>query len=158
MTSSFWYKLIEFLKDKKEIEIGLTIPYIIGACAVYEQSFVIDNNSIKNLIKDILNSEEEKVAAIQYCDNIQNYVVALWQLEHAETTFQNKPQLTNSRGQKRLFLDSDSFGTTETEIIKSFEARYLSYIKSKKFSWDSFSEEWKSFDQREIKQIKEIKA
>jgi|WetSurMetagenome_2_1015567.scaffolds.fasta_scaffold132312_2 hypothetical protein len=150
----YWYRLITSLKSQKEITNGLTIPYIIGANKLIDDSLVIDSSSIKQLLNELINSSMELVSVIQKCDNKQ-YIIGLKDKKYCEKYFSHEIFFTNSNGEKTLYLtlNAQNIGTTINEINETFINLYSKCLLEQNFSWDNNDYIWRPFNAHEKEQI-----
>jgi hypothetical protein len=152
----FWYKIITSLKSKNEITNGLTIPYLIGANALSDKSYVINSESIKELLSEIINSSIDEVAVLQKCDDIGQYVIGLRDKKFAEMNFKTETSYSNSKQDKTLYisLNASNLGSSIEEISERLNELFSSALTDGNYSWDGFNKKWKQFNSRETDLIK----
>jgi hypothetical protein len=157
-TEPFWYKLIISEKEKGEITTGLTIPFIIGAKSVNDESYVPSENSISELLDEIIASSTEQVAFFQECPRIRQYVIGLTERNSPEAEENSEIIFTNSNGDKTLYISGDAknFGTDVEEISTNLNKLWLPTLMEKRFSWDKSNTDWTVFLDEEVTRIKAL--
>lgn len=153
----YWFRLIETLKKYGKIDIGSTIPYLIGARRYKERTILTPSDSISDLILNISNSNEEYVGVLQFCATIQQVVIGLTLRENIENHFTSNIIIRNSQGLPSMISILDStYGETVEDIIVSLVKTYSYPISQKKYSWDSFNEDWGQISEEELEIIEHI--
>lgn len=147
-TNPFWYKLITSLKTKREITNGVTIPYLLGAKTLVDKSYEIDDDSIKELLNEIINSSVEQVAVLQKCDDINQYVIGLRDRQFAESYLKAEFCFSNTNSDKTLCVtnNASALGKTLDEISEKLKKLYFKDLTKENFSWNSFDEVWRQFN------------
>ncbi|QKZ12145.1 hypothetical protein [Spirosoma sp. KUDC1026] len=151
----FWYKLIRNYKQKRLIDFGLTIPYILGANSLIDDSFQLDKDSIETLLANIINSELDQVAVIQLCPNIYQYVVGLDRKDFCMRYLSKETSFSKSDGEKTLYITQNASGLGKTiEIVtERLVTEYNHCLEEQNFSWDNFKQLWRPFSDNEKKLI-----
>ena len=151
----FWYRLITSEKSQGKITTGLTIPYLIGAKVVKDESDVPSEKSIMILLNDIKDSSTEQVAFFQECPRISQFVIGLTERNNPEAEENSEVIFTNSNGDQTLYISGDAikFGTEVKEISRSLNNLWLSDLLNGKFSWDTSINEWIPFSNEERDRI-----
>ena len=107
-TETFWVRLIKQFKEKGIIDNGLTPSFLVGAKSLLDESFVINETSIKSLLDEIVNSSTEDVVILQACSQVgKGFVIALRDRDSVkkmsiETCFYN------SNGVESLYVTKDA--------------------------------------------------
>jgi hypothetical protein len=156
--SLYWFRLIDTLKKNRLINIGPTIPYLIGARRYKEEVYNSPSDSISNLISDIINSDDEYVGVIQYCDTIENVVIGIIHRDSIGEAYENAIKANNEEGRLSLIctLDQAEYGSNINEVKNSLVGAFSSPIKLRNYSWDSFISEWVPILSNELSIIEQV--
>jgi hypothetical protein len=160
-TQPFWYRLIVSEKDKGLIDNGLTIPYIIGAKSLADDSYNVNTESVRLLLDEIVGSSTEKTAFLMFCnDRLEEFVIALMEKNEAKEMSENRISFYNSdTGEKTFFIslnaENRGLGTEIEEISANLNSRYLKFLKESRFSRQGKTN-WKEFDVEQVKRIKAL--
>lgn len=154
-TYPFWYRLITFLKSQNEISTGLTIPYLIGAKTILDESYIVNDKSIEILLNEVINSSTDEIPFFQECMEIREFVIGLVDKNYAESLLTKEVYLSNSNDDKKLYIlgDACNFGSSVEEISQKLNQFYLPDLMKKNFSWDSKEKEWRQFNKDEREKI-----
>lgn len=143
-TFAYWYKLLNHFEKKNYISNGLTIPFLIGAVEVLQP------NSEKWTISDIIESFQQEGCTILKCGNIGEFVIGTIN----DLTEGEKKYFHNPCGE--IFVTDTSLDdvNSTSELIKIFTELYESKIQEAKFS-KNYLGEWSYFSIKDIERIKE---
>ncbi len=151
LENPFWYRLITNLKANGEILNGVTIPFILGAQEIKDNTLVIREESIYVLLTEIMNSSTELKVILQNCEDIHEYVIGLRDKYFCEHYLKSDLSFTNEKGDKTIYvaLTAIKLGNTIHEISNNLTKKYWNYLKNNYFSWDKYNQTWRIFSQRE---------
>lgn len=151
---NFWYNLILLKKGNGSISNGLTIPYLVGSLS-HKFSKSLNKESLKELIANVTNANNNQKAVLQYCGDINEYVISLRTKEFCDTNFGNETSFKNPSGEPSLYisLSAKDFGKSKDEIIDNLWTKYSSSIENKKFSWKPLTQSWEEFSNIELQEI-----
>lgn len=151
-----WYKLINGLLNSKVISSGITIPYLIGAYKLKEDTQLDNETIFRNIFQDMINTEFEKIPKIMRCNDIGQLVIALEDKNFVAKYLKNEIQITNSIGEAKIVVTSNCNLTAKTldELIAELIRQFEPIINQNLFSWNS--NQWQGFSQIEANRIKEI--
>jgi hypothetical protein len=149
-TEPFWYRLITDELDRGVIFNGLTIPYIIGAKSLIDDSYEVNEESVSLLLNEFVNSSTEKVPFLMFCHNLEEFVIALMEKTEAKEVSENRISFYNSKtNEKTFFISSNAenrnLGKELKEISENLNKKYLKYLEEQRFSrrgktgWEKFS-------------------
>ena len=142
----FWYNLIERARKADIIIDGLTIPFIIGAKKHLDPGFIIDDNSIHELLTEIVNAETDEKAVLKYSPNNQ-YIITLRDVHFCKENLSTELIFKNKKGNNALYVTKDIsvFGNTIQKISKSLHDVYKNQMEKETFSWDESARRWQKF-------------
>lgn len=151
LENPYWYKLITNLKAKREISNGVTIPYILGARKLIDNTFLIQEDSIFKLFTEIRNSSTELKVLLQNCPDVHQYVIGLREKDFCENYMKSDLSFKNENGDRVLYvtLTAIKLGNTIEEISNTLTNKYMRYMKIDEFSWDNDKQNWREFSPRE---------
>ncbi len=157
-TEPFWYRLIVSEKAQKKISTGLTIPYIIGAKAEKDKSYIVDEISIEMLLNEIKDSATEQAAFFQECPRIRQFVIGLTDRNNPEAEENSEIVFTNSNDEKSLYISGDAidFGREIKEISENLNNLWLSDLIKERFSWDPSDTIFRPFSNEEKQRIESL--
>lgn len=160
MPQLYWYRLIDTLKTHQLINIGPTIPYLIGARRHNDSKFSSISNEVQTLLTEMEDSEDEYIGIIQYCDTIQQVVIGVCPSATIDEQFNFAVKATNKQGRISLIstLDRDKYGNTMIEVAKSLATIYSNPIKAHNYSWDPLFEEWGPIFKNELAIIEQVEV
>jgi hypothetical protein len=146
----FWYNLIELARKSDIIIDGLTIPFIIGAKKQLDPDFIIADNSIGELLTEIVNAEVEEKAVLKYSPNNQ-YIISLRDARFCKENLSAELIFKNKKGNNTLYVTKDIsiFGNTIQKISSSLHEVYKNQIEKENFSWDERARRWQKFNDTE---------
>lgn len=149
-----WYKLTKLLKERGQINTGLTIPYIFGAYKLLGQPL----NSISNLLDELRKDPIDKYPVIQKCGTIHQHVVAVEEKKSYHKNYIKDVKLRNSNNEIDLIVSSNtSIGRTDKDVYKNLTQLYIEPIEGENYSWNNKEQKWKPFDQQEVNLILSLK-
>lgn len=148
-----WYNLIERKKNNGTITNGLTIPYLVGAYSEITKSGSKD--ALIDLISDICNTNMNHKAVLQYCGDINQYVISLKPLEFCIEYFDQTTAIKNQQNVASLYISpsATNFGFSKSDLIDNLWLKYEDPIINNKYSWKSLSQSWESFSDIEKEEI-----
>lgn len=152
MKNPYWYKLILFWK-KINKKTGLTIPFIIGA-----EMLVTPNQKLKNvtqLLGEIMNSSNENIIVLNFCNDINEYVLTLDDNPYRLIKQEFKSPITNKITLK-MTPSTEILGTDFGSICESLEKRYSKQLQESTFSNTHFK--WSPFSDGDKKMIEQAMA
>jgi hypothetical protein len=154
----YWFRLIDTLIRSRLIDIGPTIPYLIGAKRHKDKISSPASDSIANLILDIVNSDEEYVGVIQYCDRIENVVIGIIHRDSIGDKYETAIKVNNEQGRISLIctLDEGIYGSGIDEVKNSLVATFSHPVNSKRYSWDYFNTEWVAIPPNDLEIIEQV--
>ncbi len=154
--NAFWNNLIQDFKEKNIIANGLTIPYLVGAMTL-KYKLSPSKETLIELINNLINSNSTNKPVLQFCDDINEYVISLKTEEFCETNFKTEYFFRNVANAKTLFVaqNASQFGKTKEELINSLWEKYGEQIQHKLFSWKSLKQQWFPFGLLDENRIKE---
>lgn len=152
-----WEKLLIHLKEQRIITNGITVPYLVGAYFLTYRS-TPNKELLEEVISNLINSSSNSKPILQFCGDINEYVIGLKSSEFCATNYSNNTFFLNIQNDKTLFITSNAsnFGKTEKELIENLWNRYQSQIESKCFSWRAMAQKWELFNDAEVNRIKQI--
>lgn len=151
------YNLITSLKAKGIINNGLTIPYVIGGIKTINETLVLDYNSVKILLEEIINSNlSNDVIILQKCPDINQFVIKIENANFADKYLQKEIIFKNKEDRKTFYItqNASSLGNSVDEITANLNKLYLTNILEETFSWSNSSNQWFHFTDEEINIIK----
>lgn len=153
----FWEKLLIQLKEQRIITNGITVPYLVGA---YSLTFHSTPNKelLQEVISILINSSSNSKPVLQFCGDINEYVIGLKSSEFCTSNYSNDTFFLNMENDKTLFItgNASNFGKTEKELIENLWKRYQTQIESKCFSWRAMNQKWELFNEAEVNRIQGI--
>ena len=154
----FWYRIITQHISDGPYQYGLTIPYIIGARNLVDNSYTLNDESVRILMEEIVNSVTEKVAVLRNCPDINQYVLELKNRDSVETEIYFETSFNNFIGDKTLYItgDASKLGGSFEEISIRLSDLYSLALKEKRFSWKGFKRGWDYFSDYEENLIKSL--
>lgn len=158
MQRLYWFRLIDALKTNGLIDIGATIPYLIGARKHKDPSFALIPNDIQTLLGEMANSDSGDVGIIQFCDTIQQVVIGVGSKETVERQYNTAISVKNKQGVISLIslLDTKKYGDTIADVSKTLMNVYWPPIKNRTYSWDYLFEEWGPIFKKELNIIEQV--
>lgn len=155
--NAFWADLINGFKEKGIITNGLTIPYLIG---FLNSRYRLKTNkeTLEQLVDNLIDSNSLSKPVLQFCSDINEYVISTANEDFCEKNFQNEISFRNVANVKTLYItqNASKFGTTKEELVNNIWAKYGDKIEHKLFSWKSLNQQWYPFDDVELRRIWEI--
>lgn len=148
MVKKYW-EIILKNSNKKQ-----TLPYIIGSKKILFPNS--DFDTIERLLEEIINSENDEIYSMYYCDTIGEYVI--FYNKYTDYLIKGGLEVTNPKtGDLKLLLgiNMNVFGKTFKKIKHKLEKRYKSNIACEKFSYENM--EWEPFTEKEKNTILSFK-
>lgn len=147
----FWYRLIELARKTDIIIDGLTVPFILGAKKILDPTLTIDDNSIHELLTEIVNSETSEKAVLKYSPNKQ-YIITLRDTVFCNENLSGDLVFKNRKGHHSLYVTKDVavFGATLKKISTSLYELYKNQMEKEAFSWDDQARRWQKFNATEM--------
>lgn len=154
--SLLWYNLIQGKKNNGSITNGLTIPYLVGAYSTLTKS--IKKDALIELITDICNTNMNQKAVLQYCGDINQFVISLKPIEFCLANFDKNASLKNNENDNSLYisLSATDFGFTKSDLIDNLWRKFEEPITNNKYSWKSLTQSWEPFSNQELEEINTI--
>ncbi len=157
LSNPYWYKLIKQFKAASQpykITTGLTIPFLFGAYKELESPF----NNIEALLKCIIESEIDKYPIIQRCHVIGKHVVMVEDKFKCNKEFKDFPPIESDNKKNKLLISTNTnIGKTFDKVCNSLRLEYQEWIDKKEYSWSNGNQNWRTFDDKEIELIKNVK-
>ncbi|MBS1639701.1 MAG: hypothetical protein JSR12_06560 [Bacteroidetes bacterium] len=133
----FWLKVINYYKEQKIIQNGLTIPFLMGVMNL-KYKLPPNKETLRYLIIDCLINTNSKVNPfLQYCSNdegfgINEYVITTKATDECKADA-NNIHFVNIKNNLTLCIAGNAkyLGTTKEELINNFWNRYGKYVKKK---------------------------
>ncbi len=146
----FWYNLIERARKSDIIIDGLTIPFMLGAKKLLDPSFNIDDNSIQELLAEIINSDTDEKAVLKYSPTKQ-YIITLRDAQFCSENLSDGLVFKNKKGNKVLYVAKavSVLGNTIQKISKALHDEYKNQIERETFSWNEGARRWQKFTDAE---------
>ena len=150
-----WYKQISYQKKKGLISNGLTIPFLIGTYELCCSYLVRQQNPIKFLFDEIINSEIGFCAVLQKCPNINQFVIGIEDREFCEKHFKREICFKNAKDNKILIItqNASELGSDLMKIVDALNVLYIENIDLGKCSWNSKDRIWQEFNEKDKKII-----
>jgi hypothetical protein len=148
-------RAIRLFKEKKIIQNGLTIPFIVGIYQQYNHIHPADSSSlewIRTILDDIVNNQDHQQYLLCRCPDLKEYVLSI-----PYDTINTGHAICNREGHSILYLamyDTDIHYDNIDYLAKFLENRYGDHIVNGEFSLKA--EQWRSFSKEEIDIINEI--
>lgn len=151
-----WYKLIGQSRKKDIIIDGLTIPFILGAQKFLDPAFIIDDNSIFNLLSSIAGSDADEKAVLKDCSGNQ-YIITLRDSRFCKENLSGALAFKNKKGKPSLYVAGNIvfLGKTLKEISQSLNNEYKGLFKKETFSWQDNKMSWHTLNDIEKEIIRE---
>jgi tRNA uridine 5-carbamoylmethylation protein Kti12 len=152
--NAFWEDVITNYVKKNVITNGLTIPYLVGVLKV-KYSMKPTKETLSELISNLISSTSENKPVLQFCPEVNEYVVSLRSEVFCETNFKTEIFFRNVSNAKTLYItqNASQFGKTKEELVNSLWDRYGEQMEHNLFSWKPIKQQWFPFDENEIQRI-----
>lgn len=150
-----WYKQISYQKKKNLISNGLTIPFLIGTYELCGCYLVGQQNPIKFLFNEIINSEIGVCAVLQKCPNINQFVIGIESREFCEKYFKKEIYFDNSKDNKILIItqNASELGSDLMKIVDTLTDLYFENIDLGKYTWNNGDKIWQEFNEKDKNRI-----
>lgn len=147
----YWEKLIDFWVNVKH-KNGLSIPFILGAKTLIDNRFRINENSVNDLMTEIRNFDNNSIITLQFCDNINEYVLGINDPLFPKVGLEILNEKTNKT---RIIATLNTYvlGNNFNELSKALTSRYHNCLNEQKFSRIDF--DWAPFTENDLKLINE---
>jgi hypothetical protein len=103
----------------------------------------------------LISSTSENKPVLQFCPEVNEYVVSLRSEVFCETNFKTEIFFRNVSNAKTLYItqNASQFGKTKEELVNSLWDRYGEQMEHNLFSWKPIKQQWFPFDENEIQRI-----
>lgn len=145
----YWDKLITYWVTVNR-RTGLTIPFILGAKRVINPQIIPDSSNVRDLLIEILNSEQESIITLEHCGNIREYVLGIHDPSEPKYGFNIKNEETK-KTKIIATLNTQPLGNSLDEIIQSLTYRYKDCLENGNYSRIDFN--WLPFTASDKKMI-----
>lgn len=152
MTNYYWLSLLTYWVNTKHRN-GLSIPFILGARTIIDPNFKIDENSVRDLLTEIRNSDINYIINFQHCENIGEYILGLNNPLNSMDGLEIKNEWTR-KTKIIATLNTSVLGKTFDEISKTLTDRYKDCLSKGNYSRNDFK--WTTFSELDLKFINEV--
>lgn len=134
MRSNTFIGIIEKSINIEILVRGPSIPFIVGIKNLLDNTFEINEDSFKTLFIELIESES-KIAIIDFCDDIETYVVRIKSDYNISNDYTN---VFHNEKNSSLFISNkveEKLGNTLDTICTSLNTLFLLDMKKYKFDW-----------------------
>ena len=143
----YWIRVLNHFENRKYIQNGLTIPFLIGSRAIIEPG--IQLFTVREFFEDFLKSECP--ISIMRCNNINEYIIAT--VDQISWSWMNNTP--NPYREYNFIVTDNSFDKfIFEEIIDELCGIYNDKLKS--FKYSKYEDVWNGFSEIEIERLLEI--
>lgn len=141
----YWFKVLKHFEQKRYIQNGLTIPFLIGSRSIIEPSQPLQ--SISEFINDLIEGTEATKVTIMTCNDIKEYILALLDSDSV-------PYLSSYKALGNLICTDDSIDAEPSALVELIDEKYSSIIENATYSKNNGR--WDEYTSIEVSQLSEI--